>query len=121
MALRRLQTAATLTSDLMLAPMVMWMRIPLLAAEARQPTGLPGAETVKAVTEKSAAIVQGAVAAQVSMFGSAMRFWPEVLSGKTPALFNGAAAEHAFHAALRPAGREVKANYRRLSARTRPG
>jgi hypothetical protein len=114
---RVLKRTASLASELMLAPMVVWMRMPLLAAEARTHTGLPGAETVKAVTEKGMAAAQGVAAAQMSMFGSAMRFWPEVLAGKTPAMLNGIAAEQALHAALRPAGRKVKANYRRLSSR----
>jgi hypothetical protein len=111
------KASATLASDMMLAPMVIWMRLPLLAAEAQTSTGLPGAETMKAVTEKAAAFAQGLAAAQMSMVGSAMRFWPEILSGKTPSILNGAAVELAMNAAMRPAGRSVRGNFRRLSSR----
>jgi hypothetical protein len=114
---RVLQRTASLASELMLAPTVVWMRMPLLAAEARAQIGLPGSETVKAVTEKGLAVAQGVAAAQMSMFRSAMRFWPELLAGKTPAMLNGIAAEQAFHAALKPAGKKVRANYRRLSTK----
>ncbi|MBE0692074.1 MAG: hypothetical protein IH590_03085, partial [Aquamicrobium sp.] len=41
-------------------------------------------------------------------------FWLELYSGSTPALLNGIALERAMHAALKPAGRRVKKNYRRL-------
>ncbi|MDQ6433053.1 hypothetical protein RB623_03180 [Mesorhizobium sp. LHD-90] len=114
---KRLHGATTLASDLMLAPMVMWMRLPLLAAEAK--AGPAGVETMRAVTEKSLAVAQGVAAAQVSMAGAAMRFWPELLSGRTPSMLTGVAAEQALHAALKPIGTKVKANYRRLSARSR--
>src|SRR5262245_35249582 len=115
---RTLKRSGTLASELMLAPMVMWMRMPLLAAEARAQSGLPGAETIQAVTEKGLATAQGVAAAQMSMASSAMRFWPELLAGRTPSVLSGVAAERALHAALRPAGRKVKANYRRLSAKS---
>lgn len=118
MARRRagnLRNAAEVASNLMLAPIVMWMRMPLLANEAN--AGAGGVETMRAISEKGMAMAQGIAAAQVSMAGAAMRFWPEVLSGKAPSMLNGVAAEQAFHAALKPAGKAVKANYRRLSAR----
>lgn len=114
---RKVRRAGTLASDLMLAPMVMWMRTPLLATEARGGPGESRAETMRAVTEKTAALAQGAMAAQISLAGAAMRFWPEVFSGKTPSLLSGVAAEQALHAALKPASKRVKANYRRLSAK----
>ncbi|MFI0848356.1 hypothetical protein [Mesorhizobium sp. IMUNJ 23232] len=118
MARRRagnLRSAADLASSLMLAPIVMWMRMPLLAGEAH--AGADGVETMRAVTEKGMAVAQGMAAAQMSVAGAAMRFWPELLSGRTPSMLNGVAAEQALHAALKPAGRTIKANYRRLSAR----
>lgn len=112
-----LRNAADLASSLMLAPMVMWLRMPLLASEAN--AGAGGVETMRAVTEKGMAVVQGVAAAQASVAGAAMRFWQELLSGRTPSMLNGVAVEQALHAALKPAGRKVKANYRRLSARSR--
>jgi hypothetical protein len=101
----------------MLAPAVIGMRVPLLAAEAQSGNGQIGVETMRAVTEKAAAVADGLFAAQVSMASAAMMFWPELLSGRTPSLLSGAAVEKAMHEALRPARRAVKANYRRLRAK----
>lgn len=104
----------SIAAELMLAPMVMWMRLPVMAMETRTSTD-PGVETLRAINEKSSAVAQGTLAAQMSLFQSATRFWPELLSGRTPSAFSGLAAELAVHAALKPVGRTVKANYRRLS------
>ncbi len=106
--------AASIGQDLMLAPLVAMMRLPLMAAEngsAYSP------ETARAVQEKANAMAEGAFAAQMAMWQSASRFWPEVLSGRTPSLFNGIAAERSINAALKPASRAVKANFRRLSSK----
>lgn len=110
---KQVRAAMTLGTNLMLAPMVVAMRLPLMLAETR-PDAI-GAETLRAVNEKSKAMADGMLAAQMSYWRSAMQFWPEVLAGKTPSLFDGLAAERSMQAALRPAGRRVKANYRRLS------
>lgn len=107
---RRAQSVA---ASLMLAPMVMWLRIPLIAAEA-QGSGTVGSETMRAISEKGAAMAEGMVAAQISLAHSAARFWPEVLTGQMPSLLSGAAVEHSIEAALRPSGRKVRANYKRL-------
>lgn len=99
---------------LMLAPMVAMMRLPLMAAEAGN-SGKWAAESALAVNEKMAAIAEGAFAAHMSLLGSAAQFWPEVLAGKTPSVLTGAAVERSLHAALAPASRRVRANFRRLS------
>jgi hypothetical protein len=101
-------------AGLALAPMVAAMRFPLLAAEAGNVVKL-ASETGLAVTEKIEAVAEGMVAAHWSLFASAVSFWPEVFSGKTPSTLSGAAVERSMHAALAPATRRVKANYRRLS------
>jgi len=107
------RAAGVLAGSLMLAPAVMALRVPLLAAEAG---GLDPwrTETTQAVTEKISAATEGMVAAQLSLARSAASFWTELLSGATPSLVNGVAFERAIHAALKPAGRRVKKNYRRL-------
>jgi len=107
------RAAGALAGSLMLAPAVMALRAPLLAAEAGglDPWRL---ETTRAVTEKVAAATEGMVAAQLSLARSASVFWLELASGATPSLLNGVALERAFHAALKPAGRRVKRNYKRL-------
>lgn len=111
--LRASREAKSIAANLMFAPMVMWMRLPLMAAEAGK-AGRPAVETMLAISEKTEALVEGMIAAQLSLAGSAARFWPELLSGRTPSMLNGVAAERSVHAALGPSGRRVKANYKRL-------
>ncbi|TGQ95927.1 hypothetical protein EN851_02205 [Mesorhizobium sp. M8A.F.Ca.ET.208.01.1.1] len=114
---RRRREAVTIGSDLMLAPMVAMMRLPLMAMDAG--SGQPwGTETARAVNEKTVALAEGVIAAQMSLLQSATRFWPEIFSGLTPSLLNGIAAERSISAALKPASRAVKANFRRLSTKT---
>jgi 6-phosphogluconate dehydrogenase len=98
----------------MLAPVVALMRLPLIAAEARN-SGKWAAESALAVNEKMAAMAEGVFAAHMSLLGSASQFWPEVLAGKTPAVLSGAAVERLLDAAVAPASRRVAANFRRLS------
>lgn len=107
------RAGGVLAGNLMLTPVVMALRTPLLMAEAGRPDTLP-AETSRAIAEKMLAATQGAMAAQLSLAHSAASFWPEFLSGKTPSLVSGEAFERAMHAALKPAGQQVKKNYRRL-------
>ena len=116
----RLKTAvsaaesASIAGDLMLAPMVALMRLPLMATEAQGGAGLR-TETNRAVSEKMAAAAEGMMSAQISVMQSALRFWPEIFSGRTPSLLSGVAIERSVQAALKPASRAVKANFKRLS------
>jgi hypothetical protein len=103
-----------ITGNLMLAPMVAFMRLPMLALEAQSSNPFR-TETMRAVTEKTAAVAEGAFAAQMSLVQSAFHFWPEMMSGRTPSVLNGVAAGRSMNAALKPASRRVKANYRRLT------
>ena len=105
--------------DFALAPMVIWMRLPALMKEANHPDHRPS-ETVRAVTEKVTAAAEGLAAAQLSLVASAACFWPEILSGRVPSLWNGVALQRSLDAALRPARRRVRANYRRLSKKGPP-
>lgn len=118
---RRLMRASRQTTavagNLMLAPMVIAMRLPMMATEAGK-GGMLSGETLAAVTEKTAAMAEGVVAAQMSYFQSAMQFWPEVLSGRTPSVFNGVAAQKSVAAAMRPASKRVRANFRRLASKS---
>jgi hypothetical protein len=106
----------TIAGNLMLAPMVAAMRLPMMANEGRWANPL-GVETQRAIVEKNAALAEGMVAAQMSLIQSASGFWLDILSGSTPSLLNGVAAERSIRAALKPASRRVKANFRRLSPR----
>lgn len=103
-------------TGLMLAPLVVGMRLPLLAMEAQR-GGVPGRESVRAVSEKIAAAAEGMVAAQLSLFSSMVDFWPDIAAGRVPALASGVAVERSLRAALRPASRRVEANFSRLSSR----
>jgi hypothetical protein len=110
------RSGAILAADLMLVPMVAAMRLPLMLTESRG-SGLAGKETLHAVTEKTAAFAEGVMAANLSVVTSMMSFWPDIIAGRTPSLLSGAAVEHSVHAALKPSGRRVRANYKRLSGR----
>lgn len=113
---RRRPAAVGLAADLALAPLVVAMRMPGIAADLAN--GAPmRAESVRAVTEKAAAVAEGLAAAQMSLMRSAFSFWPEVMTGRVPSLLSGEALEKSMQAALVPAGRKVRANYRRLSGR----
>lgn len=114
---RRGKDAAAIAGDLMLAPMVVAMRLPMMAAESQTFAPWSG-ESMKAVTEKYTALSEGVAAAQLSYFQSMVSFWPELMSGRTPSLLSGAAAERSVNAALEPASRKVKANFRRLSRKS---
>lgn len=114
---RASRQSTAIAGNLMLAPMVMAMRLPMIAGEARSGGGLSG-ESLAAVTEKATALAEGMIAAQMSFFQSAMQFWPEVLSGRTPSVLNGVAAQRSVAAALRPASKRVQANFRRLATKS---
>jgi hypothetical protein len=108
-----------LAADLMLAPMVIGMRMPLMMIEAGKSNGMPGKESTLAITEKMSAVATGMMEAQLSVAASMMRFWPDVMSGRVPSLFSPVGWERAMVAALTPAGGAVRANYARLAkART---
>lgn len=103
-------------ASLSLAPAVAAMRLPLLASESGAPFRWP-TETIRATVEKVAAVAEGATVAQMAIARSAWSFWPEVMLGRSPSLFNGVAVEQSLQAALEPVGKAVKANHRRLSRR----
>jgi hypothetical protein len=103
--------------NFMLAPWVVAWRLPIMAAEIQQETAWSG-ETMRAASEKVAAAFEGALAAQLSLFGSTLTFWPQVLAGRSPSAVTQIAFKRATEAAIRPASRRVKANFRRLSRRS---
>jgi hypothetical protein len=107
--------AASIVGDLMLAPMVALMRLPLMATETQR-AAVWRTETNGAVSEKLAAIAEGAMAAQISVMQSVLKFWPEIFAGRAPSLLSGVAMERSIAAALKPASRRVKANFKRLTA-----
>ena len=105
---RSARQTQSIVGNLMLAPMVAAMRLPMIAAEAQRSVPL-GTESMRAVTEKFSAVGEGMVAAQLSYLRAVTSFWPEVMSGRTPSLLTGVATERSVNAALAPAGRTVRA------------
>ncbi|MFP1633405.1 hypothetical protein ACLB6G_16865 [Zhengella sp. ZM62] len=103
-------------ADLLLAPFVVAMRLPVLYAEAAA-GGLARGETHRAVDEKIAAGAEGLWAAQLSLWEAAFEFWPSVLSGRHPGDLMADTMARASRAALRPTSRTVRHNFDRLVQR----
>lgn len=101
------------SADLLLAPFVVAMRLPVLYAEAAAGE-LARKETNRAVSEKIAASVEGIWEAQFSLLNAALDFWPNVLSGRHPVDLVANSWVQTSRAALRPASRAVRHNYDRL-------
>lgn len=100
-------------SDLILAPLVVMQRLPLVMIESVQPHSAK-TESRRMVREKVAATYEGLVAANVELH----RLWwhAAVLAmrgGALPGPF--ATTASVTRAALKPAARRVKANARRLA------
>lgn len=100
--------------DLLLAPLVVAQRMPLLWLEM---CGLGGGtrETERMVEEKFAAATEGAIAVQAEMqsiwWQSTLAMWQGI---RPPTLMQ--ASTRLTEAGLRPAARCVKSNAKRLSA-----
>lgn len=103
-----------MTKDLMLAPLVVAQRAPLLWLEM---CGLGGGsrETERMVEEKFAAAAEGAMAVQVEMqsiwWQSTLAIWQGI---RPPSLMQ--TGTRLTNAALRPAARRVKSNAKRLAS-----
>ena len=103
-----------MNKDLMLAPLVVAQRAPLLWLEM---IGLGGGsrETERMVEEKFAAASEGVIALQVEMqsiwWQSTLAMWQGI---RPPSLMQ--TSTRLTNAALRPAARRVKSNARRLAS-----
>lgn len=100
--------------DLMLAPLVVAQRVPLLWLEM---IGLGGGsrETERMVEEKISAAAEGALAVQAEMqsiwWQSTLAMWQGI---RPPSLMQ--TGTRLTNAALRPAARRVKSNVKRLAS-----
>lgn len=101
----------------MLAPFVVGMRLPILAAEAMSELASPRPESRRAVSEKLAAAAEGAAAAQLSWLTGLALLPLEFTKAASPVKPLNDLAEAVAMAALKPVGRAVKRNHRRLSRR----
>lgn len=99
----------------MLAPVVVGMRLPILAAEAMGELAAPRPESTRAVSEKLAAMGEGLVAAQLAWIGGMALLPLEVARSASPMKPLNDLAESVTMAALKPVGRTVRRNHRRLS------
>lgn len=103
-----------MTKDLMLAPLVVAQRAPLLWLEM---CGLGGGsrETERMFEEKFAAVAEGVMAVQVEMqsiwWQSTLAIWQGI---RPPSLMQ--TGTRLTNAALRPAARRVKSNAKRLAS-----
>ena len=111
--MRKRRPRSQIDANLLLAPMVIWLRMPLLIGEAAQ-AGIGGVEGARAVGEKLEAAVEGIFAAQLSIWSSAINFWPSVVVGTAPSTLIARSFEDFTQAVVAPSGRRVRANYLRL-------
>ncbi len=107
--------AAQLAQQLMLTPMVMAMRMPILAAEAGGSVLSGRPESLAAVNEKVAAMAEGAMAAQVAFLRGASMLPMTMFRATSHAGPLVDLAGEVAVAAMRPAARQVSRNHKRLS------
>jgi hypothetical protein len=110
---RQRQNSEAVVSNLMLAPMVMALRAPIMSAEAGG--FFPMTETPGAVNEKIAAFWQGMTSAQIAWFYSAMLLPVAFAKARSPLTPLLDMAETVTTAALEPAARQVRRNHKRLT------
>jgi len=109
------RASAAITRDLLLAPAVMAMRLPLMTAEAGGSSLT--SETAGAVAEKMTAFTEGLAAAQFAWMRSAMLMPFALASAASPMAPFVDMAEAVTAAALGPAGKQVRKNHKRLTGR----
>jgi len=111
---RRVRAEIALAQNLMLAPWVVGLRMPILVAEASGSLLSGRPESVRAMSEKVSALAQGILAAQVAWTRGAFTFPLAVADASSPL---ADIVRSMALAALEPAGRQVRLNHRRLSGR----
>lgn len=117
---RRNRTANTHAAAIMAqAPLVMWMRLPLLLMEMARPWGGGSrSESERALTEKIGAGMEAAGNLQIEL----VSLWTETALGMMSGATSGPVAalhtERLQKAALEPYARRVRANASRLKRRS---
>jgi hypothetical protein len=104
-------------SGLLLSPMVMAARMPILMYESLNPDPSRRNETNRMVSEKVAAAQEGMLAAQVAFGRAVAENTISMFFGRVPRSTPHNTAEAMMQAGLAPAARAVKANARRLTKR----
>lgn len=113
---RTRRASNTVARNLMLAPAVVAMRMPLMTAEAGG--SALASETFGAVSEKMTAFAEGAAGAQLAWMRSAMLLPFAFMTARSPMAPLVDMAEEITAAALAPAGRQVRKNHRRLTGKS---
>jgi hypothetical protein len=104
-------------SGLLLSPLVVASRMPILWYESFNPDPSRRTETNRMVMEKLSAAQEGLLGAQVA-FGHAMaENMAAMMFGRVPNATPRNTANAMMHASLAPAARQVKANAKRLQKR----
>lgn len=106
---------ANIAASLMLAPAVIALRMPILALEAASPFHESRPESVRAATEKTMAIADGLVAAQIAWWRAAWTLPLAMMRGSDLSVPLSNMAGAVASAALRPTARRVRHNLTRLS------
>src|SRR3954447_24636369 len=104
-------------TDMLDAAAVVNARLPGLWMLALDPTSMRQREAVRMVTEKQAALAEGAVAAAGACMSEGFRFWTNVLTGRFDLSDTVGAGHRVLAASLAPAQRKMSANRRRLGRR----
>ncbi len=104
-------------SGLLLSPMVVTARMPILWYEALNPDPSRRNETNRMVAEKFAAAQEGMLAAQVALGKAIADTTAAMFFGRVPTSTPRNTAEAMMQAGLAPAARRVKANAKRLAKR----
>jgi hypothetical protein len=108
------RATAAVARDLMLAPMVVALRLPLMSAEAGGSALGARTESIGAVSEKLAAFADGMAAAQLAFMRGAFMLPFAFAGARSPVDPLLDMAETVAAAALKPAGLQVRRNHRRL-------
>jgi hypothetical protein len=114
---RSVRAEIAIAENLMLVPLVVGLRMPILVAEATGSLLSGRPESIGAVNEKVSSLAEGMVAAQLAWARGAMTL-PLALAGASSPMMPVADLIRSMAlAALEPAGRQVRLNHRRLSKR----
>jgi hypothetical protein len=104
-------------AGLMLSPLVVAARLPIVWLEAFNPDPRRRSETNRMVTEKVAAMQEGMVASQMALGTAMAEAAAAMMFGLQPKGTPHSVAESMINAGLAPAARRVKANHKRLGKR----
>ncbi len=104
-------------SHLLLAPMVVTQRLPLLWLESFGFSGSGQRESERMVSEKIEAVSEGFMAANWVIMSTSIAVGAAMMTGSSPSAAAIRGYRKMTHAAVRPSAKRVRSNFRRLSAK----